>query len=285
MPEEKESKYSLEAFREVGKYLFDNLHLSTYPVAIKYIKDISDIPDGVKRIPEGKKMAICQTFTMARRFGDSYVISAKDNFCTPSSAGHGWVDITLEEFVESQVRQGWHKDANAEKRRAENVYNKNFKGVMTMGYRGLIASPLPETKILPDTVLLYGTGLQMTYVVHALNYEHKKKYKISSNFEGFGESCGKGGFIPHVFKKPQLVLPGAGDRTFGGAQDHEMAIGMPARHAFYVRDKLFKTGGGQGLGFPLKKMMPLNLNENITPGFKYMWEVIEKKLHQSQSRE
>ncbi len=272
---------SIEEYRKAGQELYDKLHLATYPVAIKYIKDLKEIPDkAIRPILKGHKMSICQAFTQARRFGGTYAITSADNFCTPSSVGHGWVDISEEEFIESQIRQGWSKDPQAERRRASEQYAKNFKNVIALGYRGVVCSPLPETLIVPDTVLTYGDGRQLTYLIHALTYEHKSKYSIRSSFEGFGESCAKGGFMPFITRKPQIVIPGAGDRSFAGIQDHELAIGMPAKYVFYVLENMFKVGGGQGLKLPLRQILPLNLDENLTPGFKYMREVIDKKLKQ-----
>ncbi|MBD3253508.1 MAG: hypothetical protein GF383_00365 [Candidatus Lokiarchaeota archaeon] len=273
----------IEDYQKAGQEIYDKLHLATYPVAIKYFKDEKEIPKNVtKPYVTGKKMSICQIFAAARKLGQSYALSSKDNFCTPSSVGHGWVPITKEEFIESQVRQGWHKDEQAEKRRAEKIYMKNYQNLIELGYRGVIASPLPESVIMPDTVLIYGNGAQITHIVHALNYEHKERYAVRSAFEGFGESCGKGGFMPFLTRKPQIVVPGSGDRAFAGIQDYEIGIGMPGKHIFYVLENLFKTGGHQGLGFPIRSLIPMGLDENITPGFKYMREIIDKKLEETE---
>ena len=90
---------TIEEYQKAGQELFDKLHLATYPVAIKYIKDLKEIPeDAIRPIDNGHKMAICQAFTQARRFGRTYAITAVDNFCTPSSVGHGWVNISVEEY-------------------------------------------------------------------------------------------------------------------------------------------------------------------------------------------
>lgn len=268
----------MEEYQKAGQEIYDKLHLASYPVAIKYYKDEKEIPKNVtKPRAMGKKMSICQTFTMARKFNQSYTVSAKDNFCTPASVGHGWVPITKEEFVESQVRQGWSKDEVAEKRRAEASYVKNYQNIIALGYRGVIASPLPETRVIPDTVLIFGNGAQITHIIHALSFEHKKKYAIRTAFEGFGESCGKS-FTAFITRKPQIIIPGMGDRAFGGIQDHEIGIAIPGAYIFYVLRMLFKTGGKQGLGFPIRAMIPMNVTENLTPGFKYMREVIDKKL-------
>ena len=166
----------LEDYQKTGEEIFHKIHLATYPVAFKYIKNIeTEIPAAVKRpIDSGMKLSICQAITLARRSGEQLCITAEDNFCTPASAGHGWVPITKEEFVESQVRQGWSKDEEAEKRRAEQVYAKNFERVIAFGYRGVIIAPLNETPVIPDAILIYGDGKQLTYLIHALTFEHKK---------------------------------------------------------------------------------------------------------------
>ncbi|GAG63489.1 unnamed protein product, partial [marine sediment metagenome] len=234
------SKYSIEDYQRAGDDMFNRLHLDSYPVSIKYIKNIEDdIPVGVRRpIDTKEKMSICQAFTYARRFKQKLCITAADNFCTPSSVAHGWVPLTMEEFVESQVRQKWSKDAQAEKRRAEHTYAQNFKNIIELAYRGVIVSPLTETPVIPDAIMIYCNGPKLTYIINSLNYEHKRKYRIQSTFEGFGESCAKGGLMPFITRKCQIVIPGTGDRSFAGIQDHELGIGMPASYIFYVLENL-----------------------------------------------
>jgi uncharacterized protein (DUF169 family) len=123
---------SLEDYQKAGEEIFNRLHLNTYPLSIKYIRDVEkEIPTGVKRpIDSGEKMSICQAFTQARSFGSQLCITSADNFCTPSSVAHGWVPLSMEEFTESQIRQKWTKDAQAEKRRAEHIYANNFKSLI-----------------------------------------------------------------------------------------------------------------------------------------------------------
>jgi len=272
---------NLEEYQKAGQEIYDKLHFQTYPIGIKYIKDEKEIPPGaIQPSKRDKRMSICQAFYMSRRFGNIYAITAADNFCTPSTVAHGWVKISEEEFIESQVRQRWHKDEKAEIRRAKKLYSKNFKNIMDLGYTGLISYPIQKSPLIPDTILVFGNGAQITHIIHALCYEHKKKYSINSSFEGFGESCGKGSLIPFLTRKVQIVIPGSGDRSFAGIQDQEIGIGLPADHIFYVLQNLFKTGGRQGLGFPIKSMIPLNLTENLTPGFKYMKEIIDRKLEE-----
>jgi hypothetical protein len=87
----------------------------------------------------------------------------------------------------------------------------------------------------------------------------------------------EGGLIPFVTEIPQVILPGMGDRSFAGISEHEMAVGMPAKLVFYTLENLFKTGGMMNIGYPAKPLMPMDLDENLTPGFKFLKEKIDEK--------
>ncbi len=68
-----------------------------------------------------------------------------------------------------------------------------------------------------------------------------------------------------------------GDRAFAGVGTDEIAIGLPAAQLSTLLENLFKTGGPMNVGMPFKTMMPTNLTENITPGFAYLKEIVDKK--------
>lgn len=265
-------------YKKAGDDLYHKLHLSSYPVGIKYIKSVDEIPEGAMQPSVfGRKMALCQAITQARRGGMTVAMTADDNFCTPSTAGHQWVDISSDDIIESQVRQGWHKDIEAEKRRfeasAKLLATKDIGRML--GYIGFVCFPLHKAYTTRDSVLVYGDGVQNTHIIHALSYEYL--HTPTSSFDGYGETCMKGGLIPFVTGIPQVVLPGAGDRSFAGISEHEMAVGMPAKLIFYTLENLFKTGGEMNVGYPSTPLLPMDLDENLTPGFKFMREKIDGK--------
>jgi uncharacterized protein (DUF169 family) len=269
---------TLEEYKGHGLDLYHKLHLSTYPIAIKYIESADEIPEGAMRPSAlGEKMALCQAFTLSRRWGTLVAMTSDDNFCTPATAIHKWEDIALEDLIESQVRQGWHKDLEAEKRRfkATSGFFGDHYAEKLSKYMGFICSPLPKTTFIPDSILVYCDGVQLTHITHALTYEFK--HVPVSSFEGFGESCIKGGLLPFVTQKPQVVIPGAGDRSFAAISEHEMGIGIPAFLLFYIIENLFKAGGSMNLGFPMKSMLPMGLSEKLTPGFQFLREKMEKQ--------
>ena len=290
--------YTLEDYRRVGQEFFDRMHLPTYPIAVKFIKSVDEIPEGVGRPElEGFKMSICQILSKARRLGEAWALTAVDNFCTPVTFGMGWVEgITIDEFIESQVKQKWDKDPEALKKVAEDTekyksgtgyerLRKQGKQLITlqkMGNIGMMTAPLHNTPFIPDTIVVYGTPLQVNYLIDALSIEKKRKYEIKSLFQGFGE-CTKGTLQPYLMQKPDIIIPGNGDRSYGGIQDYEIGIGMPADHAFYALENLFKAWKGQGKFIPFKQEFP-NVDERITPGYIYMREIIDRKLKEQKEQ-
>jgi uncharacterized protein (DUF169 family) len=274
---------NLEDFREAGNDLYHRLHLPTYPVAIKYIKREDEIPEkAVRPSANGQQWSLCQAITYARRWGWHSAMTEKDNFCVPSSASHQWVDVTMEELLESQVRQGWRKDRAAEERKfdyiAKTVYGSQEGRDMLARmkqYIGFICSPLTKTIVAPDSVLIYGDGGHVSHMIQALCYDYTEP--VSSRFEGFGESCFKGGLWPFISGRPQVVIPGMGDRAFSGTSEHEIAVGIPATKLSTLTEHLFQSGGRQNMGLPLKPLLAMGLTDSITPGFRYMREIVDSK--------
>jgi uncharacterized protein (DUF169 family) len=273
---------NLEAFRKAGDDLFRKLQLPTYPVSVTYIKTEGEIPETALRpSAQGQKWSLCQAFTYARRWGWQVAMTADDNFCVPASATHHWVDIAAEDMIESQVQQGWHKDREAE----QNRYNFNRslyqgpegeKRLKKVKERiGFVCSPLSKAVLEPDSILVFGDGTHVTHLVHALCYDYK--FPVMSTFEGFGETCAKGGMVPFLTGRPQVVIPGMGDRAFTGVQDHELAVGIPATLLPEVMDNLFKAGGRLNMGQPIKPILATGLTESITPGFAFLQKKVDEK--------
>lgn len=273
---------NLESFREAGDDLFRKLQLPTYPISVTYIKTEGEIPEKALRpSAQGQKWSLCQAFTYARRWGWHVAMTADDNFCVPSSVTHHWVDVSAEDFIESQVQQGWHKDREAE----QNRYNFNrslYQGPegeerlkKAKERIGFVCSPLSKALLEPDTILVFGDGTHVTHLVQALCYDYKTP--VISTFEGFGETCAKGGMVPFLTGRPQVVIPGMGDRAFTGVQDHELGVGIPATLLPAVMENLFKSGGRLNMGQPVKPLLAMGLTESITPGFAFLKKKVDEK--------
>ena len=267
----------LSDYRKAGVELYERLHLSTYPVALKYIREESEIPPkAIRPSQSGQKWALCQAITYSRRWGWTVAMTADDNFCTAATASHRWVDVSAEDLLQSQLFQAWHKDVEAEKKRQKHGLDQVGRENLTKmnQYHGFICAPVAIAPSIPDSLLVFGNGENINHIVQALTYEGENY--PTSTFEGFGETCIKGGLVPFITGIPQIVIPGMGDRTFSGVYDYEIALGMPASLLFVAVQNLFKSGGRLNLGNPVRTLLATGITENITPGFKYLREKIDK---------
>ncbi|TFF86630.1 MAG: hypothetical protein EU551_01080 [Promethearchaeota archaeon] len=263
----------IKDYKENGREIYNKLRLLTYPVAIKFIKNLSEIPEKVQRPSEmGQKLSLCQAFTMARRWGATIAMTYEDNFCVTSSFVHQWKKMPVKYIIESQVKSGYHKDLNAELAVqsvfAEFTNKKSYEKIKD--HIGFVVSPITRTKLEPDVILLYGDPAQITHIIQALSYEGK--YVIKSSFIGFGESCLKGVLLPYISNKPQVVLPGTGDRTLALTKEEEMAIGFPGKLLSYINDNLFKSGGIFNMRQPSRFVL------GQPPLGPPAWDFLERKL-------
>lgn len=266
---------SIESYQQTGKEIWNDLRLSTHPVAVKYIKDESEIPEGFIRPSRiGESWSLCQAFTYARRNQEHSAMTKEDNFCVPSSYGQGWLKASFDEFVESQRLNKWRKDYDSEIRcqiaaGADFATKENLKKARE--HIGFLAAPLTGAGFIPDSILIYGDPGQAGHIVQSLSYEGK--HVITSIFNGFGESCIKGALKPFLTGTPEVILPGAGDKIISGTWDNEVAVAIPGRLLFYVKEHLFKTGGEFNMGYPYKKHRG-QIDHQFLPG----WEYLKKKV-------
>lgn len=274
----------LEDYKIAGRELYDKLRLLTYPVAIKFIKDFSEIPEKVQRPSQmGQKLSLCQSFTLVRRWGVNVAMTYEDNLCVTSSLVHQWEKVPVKDIITSQVKSGYHKDLDAELK-VQSEYrafvNENFLNVVK-DHKGFIVSPLIKSIIIPDVILMYGDPAQITHVIHSLSYEGK--YIVQSSFIGYGESCIKGVLLPFVSGKPQVVLPGTGDRTLSLTKEEEMAIGFPGSILFYIVENLFKSGGIFNMRQPSRFVLgtiPIG-----PPAWDFLRRRVEKYKKEKESKE
>jgi uncharacterized protein (DUF169 family) len=273
-------KYTIKDYQDVGKRLKERLDLETEVVAIKFIKNVSEIPDGFLRPLKdtGKKMTLCMAMTAARREGKNVSITVDDNPCIPVSVAQGWSWVSPIALILSQVENKWQKNALGMIR----VNNARLRigGIMAqlpfsqlLGHKGFLVSPLSGTPFIPDTVVIYGYPEQLTHVAQSLSWEGK--YVPRGVETGFGDSCWAAGFMPMKSKKPVFTLLGMGDRGVARAKKYEAAIGIPGKLVFYLNGNLFKAGGEHNLKHYIENP-PVKIDENMLPGWQNVRKLLDK---------
>lgn len=85
-------------------------------------------------------------------------------------------------------------------------------------------SPLNKCEFKPDLAVVYGNPGQMITLVTAANFRHGPGIKSASSGRG-----GCSTWIAGVSQSGECtyMLPGVGERVFGGTQDHEMSFAIP----------------------------------------------------------
>lgn len=257
----------LEKYRKLGQELFDKLRLFTFPIAIKILKKGEEIPGNGKffRPHEffGDWLPTCTAHFTTRHTGVSFYFEGEDIECCPSSYLYYGLDECKnhpEPVYEGWARYaGYKKDLAAEKSSRATDYT--FKPGEIQGF---ITSPLNNTLVEPDVVLIYCFPVSLGHLILAATYEGDC---INSDFNGMESSC-KGVVKTYKTNQCNVGCPGYGDHVVGIASDFEMLFFIPESKLEMIVKNIFKAGskeGGRGL---LGKA-----GEGATGIFKFPWGV------------
>ena len=98
-------KHTVKDYQDIGKKLKESLELETEIVAVKFVKNLAEFPEGFirPRRDTGKPMTLCMAMAASRYEKKKMAMSAEDNSCTPVTFAHGWAKISMYRFIKSQV--------------------------------------------------------------------------------------------------------------------------------------------------------------------------------------
>ncbi|TFG08551.1 MAG: hypothetical protein EU539_01930 [Promethearchaeota archaeon] len=247
---------TLDKYKEYGTIFEKYLRPNTFPIAIKLIKNESEIPSNAKRPKKDLKVQnfICQNFSMVRRYGWTIAITEKDCACKLARAVYGWDPISeaIEEWGHKFNIGLYAKDLETSKKLSDHL------SVFKNEYIGLIISPLTRTKIIPDVVQIYCMPAQAMRLTQAYLYIEGGMLEFKD--AGRMGSCHLGVIKTFQTDKPQFVILGNGDRVWGGAEDHEVMYSIPRSKLRMIIEGLEATHDA-GLRYPIPKYM------NYVPGF------------------
>ncbi|MHA1659120.1 MAG: DUF169 domain-containing protein [Promethearchaeota archaeon] len=245
-------KKDLEKYQEFGNKFEEYLRLSTFPIAIKLIKNSlkMQIPSKCKRPSTDLKLQnfLCQNFLMVRRYGWTIAITEKDCICKVARVVYGWDPITKDAInFANQFSIGLYaKDFETSKKWVKHLY------FMKDEYKGLIISPLTRTTIEPDIVQIYCNPAQAMRLIQAYLFNQGGTLEFTS--AGRGGSCHEGVIKTFLTDKPQLIILGNGDRVWGGAEDNEVMFSIPKSKLKMIIEGL-KSTHEAGLRYPVPKYM------------------------------
>ena len=245
------------------RHLETHLRVPTFPLGIRSLPPGEPIPAKARRPLKdmGAKMAICQSLSLARRYGWTIAFTGEDLACPIAKAVFGF-EPRNEYYTSGALADGMYaacRDAGA---RFEDALAKYEPGEIA----AVVAGPLGRIAFEPDTVLVYGNSAQVLRLLNACLFE--KGGALRSEFSGRGDCAD---IVIHGRKtgEPQVILPCYGDRIFGMAADDEMAFTFP----YARRDEVVKGLEGTHAG---GVRYPIPIYQRFQPEFPKSYQELER---------
>lgn len=211
-----------DVFHRYADELEKRIRLQTFPIALKLLEQESDIPNGSERPLRdfGYHVALCQSFSMARREGRTIAILKEDMWCFEPAIGYGLAEAP-QYFLDGYNRY----PQDVQELGAGRNYASDFPRFEVGRYIGVVSAPLSTVNFEPDIVLIYCNSAQLTLLLLGRECQdgHDLKCSLSSH-----AACVYA-VVPAIKKgECQAAIPCRGDRTLALARDDEIIFSVPA---------------------------------------------------------
>jgi uncharacterized protein (DUF169 family) len=236
----------MQRWHQLGEKLRRFVNPATFPVAVRFVREDSEIPPSARRPLRDLhvRIAPCQGAAMARRYGWTVALGKEDAGCAIAANTYGWERLTDEEgAIRFMTHMNYARDEEAARQALAAFRMLDFGEDLMVLY-----SPLERTKVEPDVVLVYVNPAQLMRLIHGGTYHTGKP--VQSSFSGRASSCTEGVIGAYLDRALKVVVPGNGDRVWGGCQDHEMVMAVPAAGLSDLIEGLEKTHA-QGIRYPI----------------------------------
>jgi uncharacterized protein (DUF169 family) len=210
----------VETMNKYGSDLLNMFVLRTYPIAIKMLKDESEIPQGAVRPKKdlGEHYAACQAFGIVRRRGTALAMFIEDHWCFEPIIGYGLVE-TPEDFLEGSGSDFFIQDKEAAKERNNSI------PILPYGkYAGMVLGPLHKANFVPDLTVIYCNATQLRHMLFCMLL--KNGYRVTSILDPLW-SCVHSVAPSLLTGECEVTVPDPGEFERGGVGDDEMMLSIP----------------------------------------------------------
>jgi uncharacterized protein (DUF169 family) len=216
----------------------------TFPLGIRMAKPGEPLPEKVRRpsADMGIKVAICQTFSIARRYGWALAVGRDDLSCPLAKTAFGFEEV-VPFYAEGNLACGMYTATPEAGARTEAEVPKFALG----DYERILVAPLGRATFDPHVLLVYANAAQVMRLVAAALY--RRGGRIRSSFSARLD-CADAVIETMRTARPQVILPCYGDRIYGQTEDHEMAFAVPWADAEDLVEGLRGTHQG-GVRYPI----------------------------------
>ena len=259
---------SFEETHAHGEVLRNSLMLHSYPLAVKLFRAGEEFPEKT-RTPSDfgrRKWAICQAWAAARHIGWTVGIHAEQSVCPPSNILFGWAEEGADRHLaEAWLEMGIAKDVGGVKRFLDE--HCRFRA---QEYSGIVFSPLPWTRVLPDLVMIHCNPAQG--VILTGGYLYKEGKSINSTFRS-SAVCASAIIGTLKSNEPQFCLPCAGERGLARSQDSELIFIFPGE---ILADIVQGLEGMQKSGYNRFPIVPYLLYEpDLIPPYRKLQKKVK----------
>ncbi|SPF36816.1 conserved hypothetical protein [Syntrophobacter sp. SbD1] len=250
------------SFKEMAEWLRNDLRLKTFPVAAKFLKNKSEIPEKARRpsVALGKRVTVCQGVTMARNYGWTVGLTKEDQICVPAAIMFGFSDSAdpPDSLAGLFCEINFSSDAGLARKETSSM-NRFENGEI----EAIVLAPVEKAPFEPDTVLIYGNPAQMMRLAQAWSYATGER--VSGEFGGKVE-CDESLIAPFKMQRPRMVIPGHGERIFAATQDDEAAFAVPGKNFPEIINGLKEVGKAIGARYPITPYQ--NFQPELPPAHK-----------------
>jgi uncharacterized protein (DUF169 family) len=216
-----ETMTPIETMNKCGSDLLNMLVLRTYPIAIKMLKDESEIPQGAVRPKKdlGEHYSTCQAFGIVRRRGTALAMFIEDHWCFEPIIGYGLVEPPPEFF------EGSGSDFFVQNKEAAKERNNSIPILPYGKYAGMVLAPLHKANFHPDLTVIYCNPTQLRHMLFAMML--KNGYRVTSTLDPIW-SCVHSVVPSLLTGECKVTVPDPGEFERGGVADDEMMLSIPA---------------------------------------------------------
>lgn len=211
----------MDFYRKYGEELEGRIRLKTHPLALKFLENEGDIPDGARRPVKdfGYHLSQCQAFQLSRREGTTVAMLKDDMWCFEPVVGYG-LGEPPKYFLEGHNR--FPQDVKTLE--AGKNYAEEFPRLEVGRYIGVVSAPLRTTNFEPDVVMIYCDSAQLGLLL--LGREYKEGYNLKCALSSHA-ACVYG-VVPAIQGgECQVAIPCRGDHYHAMAGDDELIFTVP----------------------------------------------------------
>jgi uncharacterized protein (DUF169 family) len=239
---------SLLPVADLERALQQYVRPQSFPLAVGFGAAAAELPPHLRRPRRdlGIRVAVCQGFAIARRYGWGLAIGREDLSCPLAHVAFGFSPSLPFYEAGNLCAEMYTRDA-AGGARSEAAVPKLPPGADAL----LLVAPLARAAFTPEVVVFYGNGAQVMRLVAAALYARGGQL---TSHHAARVDCAELVIRTRQSGEPQVVVPCYGDRVFGQTGDDEVACAWPHARSEEIVEGLAGTHRG-GVRYPVPSFL------------------------------